>query len=101
MKKVLYILLVFSSICSVARAQNNSGQSNVDKNMAAIQNCKELNIQLTQLFGKEFSLSNPAVIKQLKKNMQESDRSKCDVKVSTFVVQNLSNIKETQKNHTK
>ncbi len=75
-------------------AQNRSSQqvvagkevTSIQTKMNAIQGCEELNIQLTELFGKNYSITNPKVLAQLQKNIADVNASRCIRKKSLYGV---------------
>ena len=90
---------MLSLVSAFAFGQNKNQQSvtvSAEQQMAAIKNCSELNNQLVKLFGENFSLTNPDVVKQLQKNANDTDKLKCIVKVSAHVVGLLNANKEKQ-----
>ena len=94
MKQINLIIFLIGMISFAANAQTRSSQqanpahagTSVQAKMIAIQGCEELNIQLTELFGKDYSVSNPKVVAQLQKNIADQNASRCIRKKSLYGV---------------
>lgn len=94
MKQIKLIIFLLGMMSFGANAQSpvskqhsasNDGTS-VQAKMIAIQGCEELNIQLTELFGKDYTVSNPKVVAQLQKNIANQNASRCIRKKSLYGV---------------
>lgn len=94
MKQIKLIVFLLGMISFATTAQTRSSQpqtsskvgTSVEAKMIQIQSCEELNIQLTELFGKDYSVSNPKVVAQLQKNIADQNASRCIRKKSLFGV---------------
>lgn len=85
MKQIFYLLMVVCGFCLSANAQNNARQTNpTSKQQAnvspeianAIHDCPDLQKQLTQLFGKDYSVNDSKVIAQLNKNIADVNQNR-------------------------
>ena len=93
MKKTILSIIAFSVLSIVAVAQNKTNSrttANSPTEVSATQKnaakeCKELDKQLTTLFGADYSLTDPKVIAQLQKNIDDKNASPVIRKYSLFV----------------
>ena len=94
MIRLLYTFLIICGCCLAAQGQvQNTGQTtnttssrvtSYDQKMATVKSCPELNEQLTKLFGKDFTISDPKVNAQLEKNIADKNASTCIRKKSLY-----------------
>lgn len=90
--KIIFLFIVGIVFCNESIAQQRkiiakqTMQSNNDfiKKMNEIKGCEELNIQLTNLFGENYTIKNKKVITQLQKNIADKNASRCIRKKSLF-----------------
>ncbi|MBK7692516.1 MAG: hypothetical protein IPK62_01495 [Bacteroidetes bacterium] len=94
MKRFALISIFIGLLCINVSAQTRASQqvapakegTSIQAKMNAIQGCEELNIQLTELFGKNYSITNPKVLAQLQKNIADVNASRCIRKKSLYGV---------------
>ena len=94
MKKILTLGLLFGGLSLPLSAQqrhSSSGsasapQTQTTEKMQAIMNCEELYLQLTDKFGKNFSLNDKKVLAQLEANVGNREASRCIRKKSLYAL---------------
>lgn len=70
-----------------ANTGNNSAASAVyQKKVDEVKACEELNLQLTKLFGAQYSLRDERVQAQLKRNIRDKQASRCIRKKSLYAI---------------
>jgi hypothetical protein len=94
MKKILTLGLLVGGLSLPLTAQQRqstagsatSSQTQTTEKMQAIMNCEELYLQLTNKFGKNFSLSDKKVLAQLEANVHNREASRCIRKKSLYAL---------------
>ena len=93
MKRIILSIIALSVLSISAIAQNKTTSRTDVNNPAqvsaeqknAVKECKELDKQLTDLFGSNYSLSDPKVIAQLQKNIDDKNATPSIRKYSLYV----------------
>ncbi len=104
MKKIVFGFFIASSICFSAIAQKqtpirhtsyekplNEKGGKQESQTSINRSCPELLNQLTEKFGKNFSLKDPKVIELLKANMSDNTVSPEIKKMSIYIINSTSN----------
>lgn len=107
MKKLTTLVVSFFALCYHVNAQQRTGLStnspqsekkNEVELIQSIKNCNELQNELTNSFGNEYSLKDQKVITKLEQ-VSKGNPSNCSTKISTYVLKSLSEVNSSKPIH--
>lgn len=85
---ILFMLFGTLGLVRAQQANSSTGSSSAiyQKKVNEVKSCEELNLQLSKLFGADYSLLDQRVKAQLERNIRDKQASRCIRKKSLYAI---------------